>query len=307
MDLHKANRRVLEALIRAGALDALGANRATLMAQLAPAVRLAEQFKEGQKTGQVDFFGAAEVSAVPVPDPQLAARPWPEWEEEERLQGEKDTLGVYLTGHPVTRFAAEIDALVGTRIGPLLETAGTRDRDSRTVAGLVVSVRHSKNARGRMGSVVLDDCTGRLEVAVFSELYEQVRELLETDRILAIRGVLNFDDFRDRWALRAQSVRTLEQAREAEADHLLLTLDGTDAAAVGDRVDALRETLAAYRGSLAVHILYRCPGASGRLVLGEAWRVRPEEVLLKRLRQLPGLTGVQVSYQRFQPPSVTGH
>ena len=176
IDLHKANRRVLEAMIRAGALDELGANRATLMAQLPLALKLAEQDKESAAAGQVDLFGALEPLRKSAPDPQIAGEVREDWEEEQRLDGERETLGLYLTGHPINRFDRELGAMVSARIAPMLEAGKDRnDREPRTVAGLVVSVRHGKTQRGRMGSVVLDDRTGRIEVAVFNEVYEQVR------------------------------------------------------------------------------------------------------------------------------------
>jgi DNA polymerase-3 subunit alpha len=311
IDLHKANRRVLEALIRAGALDGLGKNRATLMAQLPLAVKLAEQHKEGQAAGQVDLFSALEQTPAPAPDPQIAGRVSEEWEEEERLQGEKETLGLYLTGHPINRFDAELDAMVGARIGALLATGREGgDRERRTVAGLVVGVRHGKTQRGRMGSVMLDDRTGRIEVTVFSELYEQVRDLLVVDRMLAVTGSLSFDEYRDNWSLRASEVRTLEQARENSADHLLLRLDLSDPAVHArgrGRVDQVRELLSDFRGgALRVQVEYECPGARGRLLLGEDWRVRPADELLRRLRHLLGQEAVTVSYEAFVPPRPIG-
>jgi DNA polymerase-3 subunit alpha len=301
IDLHKANRRVLEALIRAGALDGLGANRATLMAQLPLALRLAEQHKESQAAGQVDLFGAITESAAVEPDPQLAARIWEEREEDERLQGEKETLGLYLTGHPINRCDVELDAMVSARLGVLLETGRDRnDRERRIVAGLVVSVRHGKTSRGRMGSVVLDDRTGRMEVTVFSELYEQVRELLVPDRILVISGTLSFDEYRDSQSLRAEEVRTLEAARETLADHLRLTLDlsGGDGQAGGAAlVEELKAALAAFRGGrLPILLEYRRAGARGCMRLGDDWRVQPTDELLKRLRRLLGAERVQVVY-----------
>ena len=304
IDLHKANRRVLEALIRAGALDGLAKNRATLMAQLPLAVKLAEQHKQSQASGQSDLFGSADEAAVPEPDPQLANRVWDDWEEEERLQGEKETLGLYLTGHPINRFDAELNAMVSVRIGPLLETGRDRaDREKRTVAGLVVGVRHGKTQKGRMGSVVLDDRTGRMEVTVFSDLYEQVRELLAADRILAVTGVLSFDEYRDSWSLRAGEVRTLEQARESMADHLLLRADlsnPAEHAGAAQLVERLRKILAAFRGGgLQVHLDYLRPGVRGRLLLGDEWRVQPTDELLKRLRRLLGPDAVKVSYERY--------
>jgi len=303
IDLHKANRRVLEALIRAGALDDLGENRATLAAQLPMALKMAEQYKQTREAGQVDLFGAVEDSAAGAPDPQLTAGSWIEWEEEQRLQGEKETLGLYLTGHPINRVDAELDAIAGTRIGPLLQSVASQsDREKRTVAGLVVAVRHGKTQRGRMGSVVLDDRTGRIEVTCFSELYEQVRDLLAADQILVISGSMSFDDYRDNWSLRADQVRTLEQAREVLADHLSLVLDlrERDQRARGQVLLAeLRSILAAFSGrGLPVRIDYRTGGASGQLVLGSTWRVQPTDELLKRLRHLLGVGAVHVSYER---------
>jgi len=317
IDLQRANRRVLEALIRAGALDELGTNRATLMHQLPLALKLAEQHHAQQEAGQADLFGALDsapaASGQPAlaPDPQIAAECWPEWDDDERLQGEKETLGLYLTGHPINGFEAELSAMVPARIGPLLD--GVRglaspgvtplrgnDRDTRTVVGLVLEVRINKTPRGRMAAVRLDDRTGRIEVTVFAELYERVRDLLIPDRILAVTGSLTFDQYRDGWSLRANEVKPLEAARAERADHLLLHLNLACAeryAGAQRQIAALHEALAPYRRpdqGLAVHLHYRQPRASGILRLG--WRVDPADALLKRLRHVLGATAVEVIY-----------
>jgi len=309
IDLHKVNRRVLEAMIRAGALDGLGPNRATLMAQLPLALKLAEQDRESASVGQVDLFGALEPARLSIPDPQVTGDVREEWDEDQRLQGEKETLGLYLTGHPINRYDREIDAIVSARIAPLLEAGKDRsDREPRTLAGLVVGVRLGKTQRGRMASVVLDDRSGRIEVAVFNELYEQVRPLLVPDRILVVTGAFVYDDFRDAWSLRAERVRTLDDARAELASSLDLTLDLRTRGDLAhsqtqphsqalELCDALEAALSAYRGgTLAVQIEYIRPGGRGRLRLGSAWRVRPSDELLKRLRQLLGPDAVQVSY-----------
>ncbi|MBK1719661.1 DNA polymerase III subunit alpha [Thiocystis violacea] len=313
IDLHKVNRRVLEALIRAGALDGLGPNRATLMAHLPLALKAAEQHNATQAAGQSDLFGALEPTAAPAPDPQLISEVRADWEDEQRLQGEKETLGLYLTGHPIDRYEDELKAMGGPRIAKLLETdrelgrRDRRDREKRTVSGLVVSVRHGKTPRGRMGSVVLDDRTGRIEATVFSDLYDQVRHQLVPDQILSVTGSLNFDEFRDAWSLRADAVRTFEQARESAADHLALILDLSEPVRYAQgiaRVEALRKALATYRdGDLPVRLTYRRPGAVGELVLSQSWRVQPADALLKRLRQLLGAESVKVSYERPALPA----
>jgi DNA polymerase-3 subunit alpha len=320
IDLQKANKRVLEAMIRAGALDELGddpgANRATLMNQLPLALKLAEQQREQEAAGQADLFGALDAGAggAVEPDPQIAARRWPEWDEDDRLQGEKETLGLYLTGHPINRYDAELNAMVSQRIGKLLEGAqglsmpGVTqlrggERDNRTVVGLVVAMRSNKTARGRMASLTLDDRTGRIEATVFNDVYEQVRELLVPDAILAITGTLKPDDFTNGWTLIARSVRPLAAARAELADHLLLRLElgDPDAYAGGQaRLRQLQETLEPYRGAdgLPLRLHYRRPGAEGRLRFGDDWRVEPADALLKRLRHLLGDDGVEVVYQR---------
>ena len=120
-------------------------------------------------------------------------------------------------------------------------------------------------------------------------------------------GAFNYDEYRDNWSLRADAVRTFEQARESAADHLALTLDLSDPTAHDQgaaRVEALREALATFRdGDLAVRLTYRRPGAVGELVLGNAWRVQPTDALLKRLRQVLGADAVRVAYERPALPS----
>ncbi|KAA6185613.1 DNA polymerase III subunit alpha [Thiohalocapsa marina] len=320
IDLQKANRRVLEALIRAGALDDLadaGADgRATLMHQLPLALGLAEQQHEREQAGQGDLFGALDAAPDDAcePDPQIAARRWPAWDEEQRLQGEKETLGLYLTGHPINRYDNELNAMVSQRIGKLLEWAqGVSspgviplrggDRDSRSVAGLVVAMRSNKTARGRMASLTLDDRTGRIEATVFNDVYEQVRELLVPDAILVVSGNLKPDDFTNGWTLIAREVRSLAAARAELADHLLLRLDLADPhdhAQAETRIRALHAILDAHRApqGLRLRLHYRRPGAEGRMRCGDAWRVDPTDALLKQLRRLLGDAGVEVVYQR---------
>ncbi|MFP4246364.1 MAG: DNA polymerase III subunit alpha [Halochromatium sp.] len=314
IDAQKANKRVLEALVRAGALDGLGENRATLMHRLPLALKLAEQHHAQAAAGQGDLFGIAEASpdTAVAPDPQIAAQTWPDWDDDERLRGEKETLGLYLTGHPINRYEAELNAMVSQRIGRLLEStqgmsapAWGQEREQRTLIGLIMAIRANKTARGRMATVTLDDRTGRIEVTVFPELYEQVRHLLVPDAIVAVTGSLRPDNFTNGWTLTASEVRTLAEARAQLGDHLLLRFDLSDPDAHADgaqKVQALATLLEHSRleTGLPIQIEYRGPGASMRLRPSGRWRVDPSDGLLKRLRQLLGAdsTAVEVVYQR---------
>ena len=316
IDAQKANKRVLEALIRAGALDGLGENRATLMQRLPLALKLAEQHHAQAAAGQGDLFGVAETSpdtaAAVVPDPQIAAQTWPDWDDAERLLGEKETLGLYLTGHPINRYETELNAMGSLRIGRLLESAQggasgawRQEREQRTLMGLIMAIRANKTARGRMATVTLDDRTGRIEVTVFPELYEQVRHRLVPDAIIAVTGSLRPDNFTNGWTLTASEVRTLAEARTQLGDHLLLRFDlsDPDAHTGGTQtVQALARLLETHRldTGLPLRIEYCCPGASMCLRPSRQWRVDPSDALLKRLRQLLGAdnTAVAVVYQR---------
>ena len=159
---------------------------------------------------------------------------------------------------------------------------------------------------------MLDDRSGRIEVTCFSEVYEQVRDLLVADSILVVSGSLSFDDYRDGWSLRADRVRTLEQARADLADHLALVLDLRDSVAQAPGlalVSELRTILGTFSGTgLPVHVQYLRSGVRGRLVLGNDWRVRPADELLKRLRQRLGSEAVRVSYARdgYRGPVLDG-
>ncbi len=310
IDLRKANRRVLEALIRAGALDELGANRATLMIQLPLALKMAEQHGEMQAAGQNDLFGLEETTPQSDGAPQMLPDDSEEWEEEQRLQGEKETLGLYLTGHPIERYRQEISCIVTSRLADLNlnesadQTFGARRRGGRRalVAGLVVGVRHNQTQRGRMGSVTLDDRSGRLEVTVFSDLYEQCRDLLVCDKVLVVEGNLGFDEFRGGLSLRAEQVYEFEKAREIHASCLLLRTSRTSVQQAFPTFEAfvreLQRILSAYAGGACpLQMDYSCAEASGIVRLGEKWRVTPGDELLRRLERLLGSGSVKVLYR----------
>ncbi len=143
IDLRKANRRVLEALIRSGAMDALGDNRASLMASLPAALHLAEQDARDATAGQVDLFGLAAPQAdAATTDVSAHTAHLPEWDEAERLTGEKETLGLYLTGHPIARYCR--------RAGQVHQRPHRRGHD---LAGRRLDLQHQELRQGQQGAV----------------------------------------------------------------------------------------------------------------------------------------------------------
>lgn len=223
------------------------------------------------------------------------------WSEAERLSHEKATLGLYLTGHPIGPYEADVAQFVTDRLGPLAENQSHgRHETKAVVAGLVVELRTRQNKNGkRMAFATLDDRTGRLEVAVFSEVFENYRELLVKDTLLVAEGTLGFDEFAGQWRLAAERLMRIDEARARFAKHLTIRWPAANGS---DRnpalaVEELLELLKPYQGGhCPIFIDYRGRSAQSLIQLGEAWRVTPAGELLRRLRQRVGADGVQLLY-----------
>ncbi|MGH8496595.1 MAG: DNA polymerase III subunit alpha [Gammaproteobacteria bacterium] len=296
MGTHRVNRRVLEALIRSGAMDCLGRNRASLMAALPDAMRLSEQSALAVASGQDDLFGLA----APATEGEAALPELPEWSERVRLAGERETLGRYHSGHPIHAYAGDLDHLTDGRIDSLIGAraqagTGNGSRAARpvTVAGLVHEVRR----RGNRITLTLDDDTARIEVTVFDELYQRRRNVIARDAILVVEGSLRFDEFIDGWRVTAQEICDIDEARERHARRLVI--DWPSAGSGPQFIRELKETLQPFReGPCGIWVNYRGREARARVSLGREWRVRPARELIDRLSGLVGGGGVRVVYPR---------
>ncbi|MEX0421171.1 DNA polymerase III subunit alpha [Spiribacter pallidus] len=306
VDLRRVNRRVLEALVRSGSLDAITANRATAMADLPRALQAAEQQSRNTELGQDDLFG---MGATPADTPEAPANEagvqHTEWPEHERLAAEKDTLGLYLTGHPIAAFESELGGFVSCRLNDAAmgagvdRGAGRRDGERRVVlAGLVVAVRSRITQSGRrLGFVTLDDRTARLEVVLFGDVFQRYRQMLEKDRLVVVEGDLGYDEFSDGYRLSAERVYDMAGARQTFARRLVLRV-GAEQAGNGF-VQRLEQALAPFqRGDCRVCVDYAGRGGTCRLRFADEWSVRPEPELLAALEQLLPDAGVEVDYRR---------
>ncbi|MCB8890468.1 DNA polymerase III subunit alpha [Vreelandella malpeensis] len=295
IDPKRMNKRTLEALIRSGALDNLGPNRAVLFAAMEDALKAAAQNHANQSLGMLDMFGdafaaAEEDTAVDVYAEYRHAR---EWSDRERLSGEKDTLGLYLTGHPIDEYERELKRFVSTRISDLKPS-----REPQRVAGLVVAMRTMKSKRGdTMAFVTLDDRTGRIEASVFGELFEQLRGQNLDGQVLIVEGDVSSDDFSGGLKLRGKEVTPMVAARLRYGQGVEVALD---AAQINGRlVESLRDCLDPYRDpqGLPVHLHYRHSAATGWLALDQSWSVTPSDDLLQALRDVEGQVGIQLRYR----------
>ena len=304
VDLKRINKRTLEALIRGGALDRLGPffqdelkayqasvdrNRAVLLAAMEEAVAAAEQAARSHDSGHADLFGG--LFAEPERDVYASYRGARELSLKERLRGEKETLGLYLTGHPIDEYEGEVRRFARQRIVDLKPA-----RDTQTVAGLIVNLRVMKNKKGdKMGFVTLDDRSGRIEASLFSDAFAAAQALLQTDALVVVEGEVSHDDFSGGLRLRAKRVLGLEEARTALAESLRVKVD--TAGLQGDRLRWLGELCSRHRGACPLTLDYTGSSARALLQFGEVWRIDPADALIQALRDQFGRDNVFLHYR----------
>ena len=297
IDLRKANRRVLEALIRAGAMDCLCPNRAQLMADLSPALKVAEQYHRSLVQGQNDLFGlgsedpAAGLTIPPTPTVES-------WSKSQLLAEEKLVLGLYLSGHPVDAYRQELDRFVTGSLASVMSTYQQKGSGSiqAVVAGLVVEIRTRQNKQGKkMVFLTLEDGGGRIETAIFAEVLESVGELLAKGKILVIKGELATDDFTGNLRMVAEQVWSVVQAREHFARGLWIHWPSKKEPHI--EVSVLAGILQAHRGGRCpVFVDYCGNRARACLQLGKDWNVRPDDELLTALAGQLGEKRIQIRY-----------
>ncbi|MDN4500945.1 DNA polymerase III subunit alpha [Alteromonadaceae bacterium BrNp21-10] len=279
VDLKKINKRVLEKLVLAGAMDTFGAHRASLMATLPDAMAAATQHKAAEAHGQEDMFGLLTTEPDDIKQTFIDVPLWPDktW-----LDGEKLTLGLYLTGHPINQYITELKQYTQCRLVDLKPAKGVQI----TAAGLVLSVRQLVNKKGRRWAIVtLDDKSARMEAKFTPEMFEQFEEVLQPDKILLISGQVSFDQYNGSNTINARDVIDIVQAREKFAKSLTLELDS--GWCQPSHMAKLQALLQQYSGgSCPVLVNYQHPDASASVALGASWYITPEDQLLYELAQL---------------------
>ena len=281
VDKRIVNRRAVEALVRAGAFDALEKNRASLLASVGRALEAAEQAV--RQAAQVSLFGDPG-GARGAAGPLVEARPW---DLRQQLLEEKAALGFALSGHLFTVYAREIAGFPRVALGRLAPS------EQRVwLAGVVNAARTQMTRRGRMMAVMLDDGTAQVEVSVFNELFEKHRDKLKEDALLIVQGKVQRDEFAGGFRVTADELYDLPGLRARYAARLRLEING--------QADAKRlmEMLAPYRsdGACPVFVHYVTGAAACDVALGDAWRVRPDALLIERLGAWLAPENVQVVY-----------
>ncbi|MGC9460263.1 OB-fold nucleic acid binding domain-containing protein, partial [Vibrio genomosp. F10] len=261
-----------------------------LMASLKDAVKGASQHHQAEAFGQGDMFGVLTEEADVIEHKYTKVEPWPEkvW-----LEGERDTLGLYLTGHPINAYLKELTKYTSCR---LKDATPTRRDQSVTIAGLVIAARVMTTKRGaRIGLMTIDDRSGRMEVMLYSDALDRYAELLEKDKILVISGQVSFDDFNGGLKMSARELLDLGTAREKYARGLSVSIN--ESQINNQFFERFSQILEPHRaGTIPVNIYYQRLDARARLTLGTEWRVTPSDVLLDELKLLLGRNQVELEF-----------
>jgi len=288
IDSQKVNRKTLEALIRSGALDTLGVDRAHLDCQLPQALDAAGQHSDDLCSGQNDMFGLPSVDGV-----VLATPAGHHWSGRKRLEMERASLGFYLTSHPIEHHQRELEAI---GVAAISETPSQLEK-TVMLAGLIQDLRTFQNRKGEtMGFFRLDDGTGLAEVSIFADLYSESRSTLSTQGLVLVHGTTGVDDRSGLLALKAEGIWTLDDVRARAL--VELTIDLPERSNVSSAAGELKKLLRHHTpGDTHVGVCYRNPeGDSIHMRLGDQWTVRPESELLDSLADFAGVKGMQFDF-----------
>jgi len=247
------NRRVLESLVKCGAFDSIGASRATLLTEgengATPYLDrvIAWASSAGESAGQITLFA---LGAVAPPRPPTNV---PEWKDKQRLAAEKETVGFYITGHPLDKFDADARRVSTCGIADL---ASRQTQSKVKVCGVVHTLKLKNNKKGdRYATFNLEDKTGTIEVIVWPEAYRRYETLITSDEPLCLGGTLEVSE--ERCQIITDEITALATVRERGVKELRVCIE-EDVLTV-DRVEALKRTLAAHPGNVpaALDVLNR--------------------------------------------------
>jgi DNA polymerase-3 subunit alpha len=296
VDLRAVNRRVIESFVKSGTFDSTDLRRAALFAALDSATEGGQRRQRDRDSGQTSLFGGPAAAVPEVTDDPVADAP--PWSEAERLAFEKESLGFFISGHPLERFREELAQWASATTGTLAQQAASAEV---TVGGLVTALRLIKTKKGdRMASFVLEDLEGSVETLVFPEAYKKAGARLADDQVVLVKGRAEVqDDGKAR--LLASDVLPLDQAKLAEARHVTIRVPlGTWDRGKGER---LRDILGAHRGDCPVTLEIVRPGSwSAALAPSAYYRVRPDAVLRDEVEALLGPGALVLA--RSQAPRV---
>jgi DNA polymerase-3 subunit alpha len=283
VDPQVLNRRALESLIRCGALDSTGATRLGMLSEqiLDSALALGQRQAADRLAGQVSIFDDGLGAADAVVERHHPLLPTSEFDERELLRLEKETLGIYVSEHPLERARADLRRKTDCALS---ELERRRDGDVVTVGGIVSGLKQVTTKRGEpMVFVLLDDPTGAAEVVVFNSTYAAARELLEPDRILVVKGRVDHKQ-QGETKLVALEVSAYEAARTRREVRLRIDAREAPAGLIRELATLVRD----FPGEAPVFVALETSLGERTLALGPEYRVTPDSDFFAEVRALLG-------------------
>ena len=286
VDLRTVNKRVVESLIKAGAFDSVSADRALLYANIDRAMDWGQRKQREREVGQGGLFGAT----FGAGNDNNVMDPADPWSEGLKLRHEKETLGFYITGHPLRKYADEVKTYGNATTGLLAEKPSGFDV---SIGGLVSALRTMRTKKGElMGVVLLEDWEGIVEVLIFPDTYAKVQKFLDTDAPIFVRGKLDNDESASK--ILATDVFPVERVREILSRTVTIRIDTTSAPA--DVAERLQPIMDEKRGSAEVIFELEFPGRFTALVRPNSYvKISPDREFVESVERICGRDTVRLS------------
>jgi DNA polymerase-3 subunit alpha len=285
LDSKSVNKRILENLVKAGALDWTGESRASMFARLEQVVASASSAQKDRASGQVSLFDTMDFAAAAPPSTATAVA-FEEWTKDERLAHEKELLGFYVTGHPLDKFRGVLDSDKYLKLGLLDEIEVSNPRDRFPFAGMIRTLESKVTKSGKpFGVMVVEDFTGSAEVVMWGESFVPARDAgtLVPGKVIKFKAAIQVDDRTESRRLTGSELSELKpRATSATKGAVELTL-WTARHSERDLTE-IRETLAANPGKVPVFLHFQnSAGRRATVELGAAYHVKRTDLLEKAL------------------------
>ena len=282
VDLRAVNKRVLESLIQAGAMDSLEGNRAQLLAGVAPAIEYAQGIQKDRERGQTSLFERAEVDHSSIIT-HLQLPDLPEWHVNELLAREKALLGFYVSGHPLTNFQDEVEAFASISLADLDKATDGQDV---SVAGIITAYKRTTDRKGQpMAFVTIEDFSGSAEAILFADFFEKFRTLIYNDSAVLARARVSTREEK-KAKLRIVEMVPLSEVREKFVTTVSLSLSSVGLES--DVIEDLKSVLQAHPGSCRVVVEVQTPHFPDVRIQLKNIKVLPSKELIAQLKEMLG-------------------
>ena len=285
VELRLVNKKVLESLIQAGAMDSLEGNRNQLMAAIDLATNYAANLAESRNRRQASLFDADEQEEIITP----ALPDLPEWDLMEKLNREKEVLGFYVSGHPLDSYRLEVEAFSNISLGQLQDE---KDGKAVSVCGIINTIKNHLDRRNRsMAFFSLENFTGTIEALAFSDTYQKYMDLIRVDEIVVVQGKLSVRE-EEKPKILVDRVLSLTEAWNSltRGCFLAFDLDVLDER----RLNRLQQILRTNQGQCQLFFQIKQNGNKSKTFRSSKFRVRPNPDMIRQLQELLGRENVWV-------------